>query len=69
MTTPVALHPGHRAAIEALAHHRQCNPQHILDTALRHGLTAMAYHAALGRTQQDAERWVANHERQARPAS
>ena len=69
MTTTPALHPGHRAAIEALAQRQQCDPQHILDTALRHGLTAMAYHAALGRTRQDAERWVADQERQARAAS
>ena len=64
MNQPLQIHPGHLAAVEALARRQRREPKHILDTALRHGLTAMACHAAIASSQEDAERWIAGLERE-----
>ena len=42
MTQPLQIHPGHLAANVVLARRQGGDPKHVLDTALRRGLVAMA---------------------------
>ena len=67
MTQPLQIHTGHLVVIEALARRQRTDPKHVLDSALRHGLVAMAYQAAVASSQQEAERWIAGHEGQPQP--